>query len=157
MRKCRVILDPIDRRILAALQRDGRATHGEIAKVVPLSSSQVQRRIKRLEDEKVVTGYAAIVDPRQLGYRVMAFASVSLRNQHSDDARKFHAALARIGAVTECHVVSGSSDYLLRVVAADVESLSQVIRAEILSLPMVDRVNSQIVFETIKSTIAVPT
>lgn len=151
-----MILDPIDRKILAALQRDGRATHGEIAKDVPLSPSQVQRRIKRLEEEGVISGYAAVVDTRQLGYRVMAFASVSLRKQHHDDAEKFHAALARIGAVTECHVVSGASDYLLRVVAPDVEGLSHVIRTEILSLPMVDRVNSQIVFETVKSTTAAP-
>ena len=143
--------DAIDRKILAAVQANGRATHGEIAGAVPLSASQIQRRIKRLEDEKVITGYRAVIDHRRLGYRVMAFTSVSLRNQKNDDAKKFQTAISRIGAVVECQIISGDADYLLRVIASDLESLSGVIRNEILSLPMVARVNSQIVFETVKA------
>jgi Lrp/AsnC family transcriptional regulator, leucine-responsive regulatory protein len=149
-------LDAIDRKIIAAVQANGRATHSEIAEIVPLSASQIQRRIKRLEDEKMITGYAAQVDHRKLGYGVAAFTNVSLRNQKGDDAEKFQAAIARIAAVIECHAVSGESDYLLRVIASDLESLSGVIRNEIVALPMVARVNSQIVFETVKSAAAVP-
>lgn len=149
-------LDVIDRKILAAVQANGRATHGDIATIVPLSASQIQRRIKRLEDGGVITGYAALIDHRKLGYRVVAFTSVSLRNQKDDDAEKFHAAITRIGAVTECQIISGESDYLLRLIASDLESLSNVIRTEILPLPMVARVSSQIVFETIKSGVGIP-
>lgn len=151
-----MIIDDIDRKILAFMQTNGRATHGEIAQAVPLSPSQIQRRLKRLEDEKIITGYAAVIDRARLGYHVMAVTSVSLRNQKPDDAERFQAAIARLDAVTECRIVSGESDYVLTIVAGDLESLSRVIRSAILALPMVERVSSQIVFETIKSGATVP-
>lgn len=149
-------LDEIDRKILKFVQVNGSATHAEIAHAVPLSASQIQRRVKRLEDEKIISGYVAIVDRAKLGYRVSAFTSVSLRNQKGDDAEKFHAEIAKISSVTECVIVSGASDYMLRIIAPDLESLSHVIRSELLALPMVEHVSSQIIFETVKSETAVP-
>lgn len=149
-------LDDIDRKILRFVQANGRATHAEIAEVVPLSASQIQRRVKRLEDEQIISGYAAIVDPAKLGYRVSALTSVSLRNQKGDDAEKFHAEIAKIPTVVECVIVSGASDYMLRIMATDLESLSRIIRCEILPLPMVAHVSSQIVFETVKAGTGIP-
>jgi Lrp/AsnC family leucine-responsive transcriptional regulator len=149
-------LDDIDRHLLQFLQVDARATLAEMSAHIHLSVSQTQRRLKRLEASGVVRGYAALLDRGQLDHGVMAFVDVVLRSQENDSADSFHDAIDRIPEVLECHRVSGDADYLLKVVATDLQGYSRLAQGKILAIPEVDRLQSRIVFESSKNDTALP-
>src|SRR3546814_4669252 len=112
-------LDRIDRRILQELQEDGRITSLELAERIGLSATPCARRWRRLEEEGYVCGYSAIVDPRLAGYTVNAYAFVRLSSNGWQAAEAFEKAVRNLPTVMECSVISGASDYVLRVVARD--------------------------------------
>lgn len=150
------LLNPTDRRILSVLQTHGRATLSDIAEVVNLSTSQVQRRIKHLEHTGVITGYLARVAGVKAGYQVGAFVEVTLKEQDTASAQAFHDAVQRMTRVLECHRVSGDADYLLRVVAKDLQDYSKLAQESIKAIPQVDRLRSLIIFESPKDTTVIP-
>ena len=135
-------MDSKDWDILRLLQKDGRATAADIAERVHLSASSVSRRIARLENEKVITGYTAQVDQQKVGYELTVMVEISLDSQSDEAFTAFEAAVAKVSAVHSCFLMSGEMDYLLRVVARNIEDFERIHRRVLASLPHVDRMHS---------------
>jgi Lrp/AsnC family transcriptional regulator, leucine-responsive regulatory protein len=120
-------LDPVDERILAILQRDGRRTYAEIAALVGLTPPSAHDRVKKLEARGVIRGYEAQVDPSAAGYQVLAFVLV-VQDQHAEwDAVSAH--FRSIAEIVECHHIAGEEDFLLKVRARDTRDLERVLHA----------------------------
>lgn len=149
-------IDPFDRRILAALQHDGRLSNQELADRVGLSSSQCSRRRTVLERDGAISGYTARLDAERLGFGVLAFVQVSLTHHSPDNARAFRELVARTGAIQAAHALTGDADYLLRVVLPDLKSLSRLVNEVLLPQPGVTHVRSSIVLEQLKDTRDLP-
>jgi DNA-binding Lrp family transcriptional regulator len=142
-------LDAADKSLLRHLQSHGRATHGELAEVAHLSESACFRRVRALEAEEVITGYAASVDPRAVGLGLTVFVSITLNGQSQDMLAAFEAAVAQTAEIMECHLMTGQADYMLRVVAADVDDLERIHATRLSHLPGVARINSSIALRTV--------
>src|ERR687886_1346840 len=112
-------LDEVDRQILAELQADGRMTNVELARRVGLSAPPCLRRVRRLEEERVIRGYHADLDPVALGYEITFFALVGLESQKEAVLTAFEARMRAWPEVRECHMIRGGGDFLLRLVARD--------------------------------------
>lgn len=123
-------LDAVDRRILRALQRNGRVQNVELAEQVGLSPSPCLRRVRLLEESGVIEGYAARLDPSRVGLGLTVFTRVWLTGQDIETVRRFTAVVQRLPQVLECHLMAGDCDFLLRVVSADLESY-QIGRAHV--------------------------
>lgn len=143
-------IDAIDRKILAHVQRHGRATHVELAEAVHLSAPQCFRRLRALEERGVVRGWSAQLDPAALGLGVTAFVAVSIAGSRFGRAREVERELAAHPEILECHAVSGDHDYLLKVVAADLKTLSQLLTDRLMRVDGIDDVRSMIALEEIK-------
>src|SRR3546814_15253414 len=115
-------LDSTDRRILAILQTDSSLTNVELARRVHLSPSPCLARVKALEAAGVIRGYVALADPLQLGLSLNVFIQVSLEKQVEPELERFQNAMAECPEVMECYLMSGDSDYSLRVVVSDLQS-----------------------------------
>jgi len=149
-------MDSIDRKILAALQRSGRASNVELAAEVHLSAPQCFRRTRALEERGVIRGYVAQVDAEALGYGVTAYVSMSIAGDQFGRVREIEREIAAYPQILECHAVSGDSDYLLKVVAHDLKSLSQLLTDRLMQIPGVDDVRSMIALEVIKPAAPIP-
>ena len=149
-------LDAIDRKILEAVQADGRISNVDLAGRIHLSAPQTFRRVRSLEERGVITGYAARVDPQALGYDVVAYVAVSIAGDQFSRVREIERELAAYPQVLECHAVSGDHDYLLKVVAQDLKSLSQLLTDRLMQIAGVDDVRSMIALEEIKPPSPVP-
>jgi Lrp/AsnC family transcriptional regulator, leucine-responsive regulatory protein len=153
-------LDPIDRRILQALQADGRLTFDELAGRVGLSPSAVLRRVRRLEEMTVISGYVALVKPEAVGLGLTAYLNVRLE-KHSEAHKRnpmdlFKAAVQAWPEVVECASLTGEMDYLLRVVVTDMAHYARFISDTLLRHPSVQDCKSSFVLERIKGTTAMP-
>ena len=135
-------LDRIDQAILDHLQREGRATAAELAAVAGLSPSPAHRRQRLLEQEGVIRGYVALLDQDRVGLPVNVFVSVRLSAQTEDHLRAFEQAVAGLPEIMECYVMSGASDYLLRVVAPDLGAYEEFLRTKLTRIPGVHGVES---------------
>ncbi|MBC7800176.1 MAG: Lrp/AsnC family transcriptional regulator [Gemmatimonadaceae bacterium] len=135
-------LDRIDLAILDHLQRDGRATSNEIADTAGLSASPAHRRQKLLEDAGFIRGYVALLDQDRVGLPVNVFVSVRLSAQTEDHLAAFETAIAGLPEVMECYVMSGASDYLLRVVAPDLGAYEEFLRTKLTRIAGVRGVES---------------
>jgi len=143
-------LDSTDRRILRALQQDGRLTNQELAERVNLSASQCSRRRSQLERAGVIAGYRALVDRGAAGLGIAAFVSVGLTSHNRDSAARFAAYVARVDEVVEAHALTGDMDYQLKVVVTDLASLSRLINDVLLPHEAVATVRTSIILETLK-------
>ena len=151
-------LDAIDRRILQALQAQGRATYDELAAGVGLSASATLRRVKRLEEAQVITGYVALVAPERVGLGLTAYISVRLA-KHSDlrsPVDGFAAAVQAWPEVVECAALTGEMDYLLRVLVRDMAHYSHFIMEGLLRHPAVQDCKTSFMLRRLKGTTAVP-
>lgn len=149
-------LSRADHAILGLLQQNSRATLAELASAAHLSVSQTQRRLKRLERQRVITAYAARLDAASVGLEVEAFVEVTLKKQDTQSVQRFHETVRGIPEIIECHRVSGDADYLLRVVAPDLKGYSRLAQTTIVAIEEVDRLRSLIVFESFKNTTELP-
>ena len=153
-------LDAIDRRILRALQADGRATYDVLAAQVSLSASATQRRVKRLEESGVIAGYVAVVPPERVGLGLTAFLNVRLQKHtegHKRDPMElFRAAVQTWPEVVECVALTGEMDYLLRVVAQDMAQCSRFILETLLKHPSVEDCKTSFVLNRVKRSGTVP-
>ncbi len=143
-------LDAIDRRLIEALQRDGRDYNAEPAARVHLSPPQCFRRVKALEERGVLRGYRALVSPERLGLGVTAFVSLNIDGEAFDRVREIEALIRDFPEILECHTVSGDCDYLLKVVASDLKSLSQFLTDRLMQIRGVADIRSMICLEEIK-------
>ena len=135
-------LDRIDYAILDHLQRDGRATSGELAGAAGLSASPALRRQKLLEDDGIIRRYVALLDQDRVGLPVNVFVSVRLQAQTDEHLAAFEKAVTELPEVMECYVMSGASDYLLRVVAPDLGAYEEFLRTCLTRIPGVRGVES---------------
>lgn len=142
--------------MLGVLQEDGRITNLELAERVDLSPTPCARRWRRLEDEGFITRYAAVVDPRRLGYAVMAFAFIRLRYNEWKTADAFEQAVNKLPNVMECCVVSGASDYLLRIVAQDLQDYERFLKRDLAVIDVIGSIDSTIVLNHVLDRGAVP-
>jgi Lrp/AsnC family leucine-responsive transcriptional regulator len=156
MAKSTANLDAADRRILRALQRDGRLPIVALAESVGLSPTPCQRRVKRLEDAGIIAGYAARVPPARIGLPLTAFVFVSLSSHAEEIVEPFHRAIAVRPEVLACWAMSGETDYLLHVVAADLDAYGDFALKALLRLPGVKETRSAFVLREIKAPGEVP-
>jgi DNA-binding Lrp family transcriptional regulator len=149
-------LDRTDLRILDALQAEGRLTSAELAERVSLTPSPCWRRVKRLEDEGVIRGYRTMLDPNKLGYGVTAFVSVMLENHHVELGQEFETAIQKIPQVIACYNLSGRYDFLLTVIATDLEAFGDFARNVLRALPGVKEIYSSFALKEVKAGGALP-
>lgn len=149
-------LDTFDRQILALLQEDGRIPVTTIAERISLTPTPCSRRIKRLEDEGYIVGYRAVLNPAKVGQRIEAFVQVNLTAHSDANIARFHKAVAETPAIIACRAVTGEADYLLHVLAEDMEHLSQVVLKTLVRIEGVRDVKSVLVLETVKLSASIP-
>jgi Lrp/AsnC family transcriptional regulator, leucine-responsive regulatory protein len=155
-----VMLDAVDRRILQALQKDGRRTYEVLAEHVGLSSSAVLRRVKRLEESGVVLGYVALLAAERVGLPLTAYLNVRLEKHTERHKRNpmdlFRAAVQAWPEVVECSALTGEMDYLLRVVVQDMAHYSRFVMDTLLKHPSVQDCKTSFVLDRVKNTTALP-
>ncbi|MEL7551559.1 Lrp/AsnC family transcriptional regulator [Pseudomonas protegens] len=149
-------LDRIDKALLIALQDNARLTNAELADSVALTTSPCWRRVKILEESGVITSYQAILSPKALGYGVTAFVSVMMESHSQDTARAFEQRLLEIPEIIACHNVSGRYDFLLEVLAKDLESFGEFAREVLQTLPAVKEIYSSFSFKSVKPLRQIP-
>ena len=153
-------LDAIDRRILRALQRDGRVTYDVLAQEVGLSASATLRRVKRLEECGVIAGYVALLSPEHTGLPLTAHLNVRLEKHTERHKRNpidlFKAAVQTWPEVIECAALTGEMDYFLRVVVADMAHYSRFVMDTLLRHPSVEDCKTSFVLDRVKNTTALP-
>lgn len=149
-------IDQIDRRILALLQRQGRMPIAELAEHANLSASACHRRVQRLEKEGYIRDYVALLDPRKLGRPTTVFVEITLSGQADEVLDAFERAVALVPDVLECHLMAGTADYLLKVVAGDTEDFARIHRRYLATLPGVAQMQSSFALRTVRNTTALP-
>ena len=142
-----VDLDSIDHRILDVLRRDGRISMLDLADRVGLSPTPCGRRVKRMEEAGVITGYAAQINRRALGLNVCVLVSVRLARHGPEGTREFLSAVARHPEITECLLVTGNLDYMLRIWVRDIEALGVFIRDVLQSIPAVAETTTMVILK----------
>ena len=150
------MIDSTDCRLLAELQRNPMQTAQDLGDKLNLSASQAARRRQRLEAEGVVTGYAARLDPGQIGLHVQAFVQVQMAAHSPEMWRSFASLIATLPDVVSAWTLTGEADYLLRVWCADLAGLNRLIHGALLPHPAVARVQSQIVMDQLKADTGLP-
>lgn len=149
-------LDEIDRAILMALQRAGRLSNADLSDKVHLSPSACHRRVQRLEAAGVIRDYVALLDPRKVGRQTTVFVEITLSGQADEVLDAFEKAVARVPDVLECHLMAGTADYLLKVVAEDTEDFARIHRRYLATLPGVAQMQSSFALRTVRRTTALP-
>jgi Lrp/AsnC family leucine-responsive transcriptional regulator len=149
-------MDAKDWRIVRELQRNGRLTNLELSERVNLSPSPCLRRVRLLEEAGVITGYSADIDPRACGLRVTAFIRVSLLRHERDVVRRFEESIRKIDEVLDCHLLTGESDYLLRVMVADLDAYEEFVRTRLHGIQGVSSIMTSLVYGTVKSSKVFP-
>ncbi|MCZ4280117.1 Lrp/AsnC family transcriptional regulator [Kiloniella laminariae] len=149
-------LDPVDIKILSLLQKDSTLPTAEIAERVGLSQSPCWRRIKRFRDEGLIRKEVCLLDPRTVGLGVTVFATVTLLRHSEENARQFEAIVARRPEIMECYTVTGDRDYLLRIVAKDIEAYDRMITDQFLHLSIIQSVSSRFALRSLKYTTELP-
>lgn len=147
-------LDATDRRILAALQKDGRITNAELSEQVNLSPSACHRRVQRLEEDGLIAAYVALLDARKMGKPTTVFVEITLNSQAEDLLDAFEREVARVPDILECHLMAGSADYLLKIMAEDTEDFARIHRRYLARLPGVRQMQSSFALRTVVQTTA---
>jgi len=149
-------LDSYERKILRVLQEDASLSTAAVAEAVGLSASPCWRRIDRLEREGYIKRRVAIVERRKVGLNAQIFAQVKLNAHGRANLDEFAAEIRNFSEVLECHVLMGSIDFMLRIVAADIEAYERFFFEKLSRLPGVQEINSTVALSEIKSTTALP-
>lgn len=143
-------MDRIDTRILTVLQKDGRMSWSQLAVRVNMSASACQRRVEALVDNGVIENFTVNLNESALGNHVKAFVSVNVDRQNTGLAENFREYVKRLPQVQSCHMISGTVDFMLEVVATDLESFANFIESELLTMPAVKDATSTIVLKMVK-------
>lgn len=149
-------LDAIDRHILQRLQQNGRLQNNELAEQVGLSPSPCLRRVKQLEEAGVIERYVAVVNAAKVGKGLTVFARVWLKGQDAETVNHFNDAVQQMPEVLECHLMAGDCDFLLRIVAADLQDYRRFQTDYLARIKGVQNVKTEIPMQRVKLTSAVP-
>ena len=148
--------DPIDIQILRELQADGRMTNVELAQRVGLTAPPCLRRVRALEESGVITSYHAELDAVSLGFGITVFAMVSLRSQAESDLEAFESHIAALPEVRECYMLNGEIDFILKIVARDLQSFQRFLTSRLTSAPNVSSVKTSLTIRRSKNAVGVP-
>jgi Lrp/AsnC family leucine-responsive transcriptional regulator len=144
------LLDETDRKILTALQEDGRISLSDLSARVALSPSPCLRRIRRLERAGIISRYVAVLDQAKVGLPVSVFVSIKLESQRVEALERFKKAIARWPEVLECYLMTGPRDYLLRIVVADLEAYEKFLKQKLTRIDGVSSIESSFALEQAK-------
>ncbi len=144
-------LDKFDKKILIALQNDGRASVEKVAEEVGLSPTPTRRRIRRLEDEGVITGYAAMVDPVACGLDLSLYVFVKLESRHRSNIESFENAVQNMAEVVSCHLITGAHDYLLVMHLAGINDYNRYLREVIADIPGIIGIETSVMIGEVKN------
>lgn len=149
-------MDSKDRQIIRALQANGRMTNQDLAERVNLSPSPCLRRLRLLEDSGAIQGYSAEVDAKTYGLPITVFVRVRLERHNEEDVKRFENRVKSMDEVLECHVLTGASDYQLRVVVSDLDAYENFIRNRIHRIGGIATIDTSFVYGTVKKTSVFP-
>ena len=149
-------LDPIDIRILNELQNDSSHSNVELAKRVHLSPSHCLMRVKALKDKGVIRNYVALADPKILGLGLNVFISISLKEQSKEALAQFEHRISEHDEVMECYLMTGDSDYLIRVAVADMGVLEKFILEQLTPIPGIEKIRSSLALKQVRYKTALP-
>ena len=136
------------------LQKDCRITNAELSDRVNLSPSACHRRVQRLEEDGVIAGYVALLDARRMGKPTTVFVEITLQSQAEDLLDAFEREVARIPDILECHLMAGTADYLIKIMAEDTEDFARIHRQFLSRLPGVRQMQSSFALRTVVKTTA---
>ncbi|MDB5701494.1 MAG: Lrp/AsnC family transcriptional regulator [Sphingomonadales bacterium] len=148
--------DSVDLQILTELQNEGRMTNVELAGRVGLTAPPCLRRVRSLEEDGVIKGYHAELDPARLGYAITVFAMVSLKSQAEADLQAFERHVEALDAVRECHMLNGEIDFILKVVARDLQEFQNFLTSSLTTAPNVASVKTSLTIRRAKHMPGVP-
>ena len=149
-------MDELDYKILCALLHDGRQTNQDLAALVGLSPSPCLRRVRILEESKVIQGYTAVVDQATYGLPINVFVSLRLERQDDPTIRRFEKAIERLDEIVECYLMTGSRDYLLRVVSENLNTYEVFVRRKLATIAGVSNIESSFALGQVKRTTVLP-
>ena len=151
-----VILDETDRRLLRALQRNGRISNAELGAAVALSPSACHHRVARLEASGAIAAYVALLDRTAFNRRTTVFVEIRLTSQAEALLDAFEAAIARIPEILECHLMAGTADYLVKIAVRDAEEFAALHRRHLSRLPGVAQMQSNFSLRRVRETTEIP-
>lgn len=140
-------MDTKDKEILNLLQRNGRMSISELASQVSLSDTPCLRRVKKLEESGVISGYSAQLNSKELGLNVLIYAFIKLQGNTDKNAELFEQSALALENVLECSVISGSHDYLLKIIAKDLEDYEKFVKKSLGSISAIDAIESTVVLK----------
>ncbi|KEA05734.1 Lrp/AsnC family transcriptional regulator [Rhizobium rhizogenes] len=143
-------LEAVDTRILGALQNDGRLTNQALSAEVGLSTSPCWRRVRQLEESGVIQSYTAVLDRRQIGLGVLAFIRVKIDSHSEAEAEEFSQDVLKLSEVVACYSIAGDADFLLQVVAADLDGYADFAMRVVRRLPRIKEMQTTFVLKEIK-------
>lgn len=149
-------LDPYDRKLLKALQENGRASNVELSDKVSLPAPQCYRRVRRLETDGIIRGYTAQICPTAIGLAVVAFVSLTIDREQCKQVRALEKTLRQFPEILECHTISGEIDYLLKVATTDLKALSAFLNDRLMQVPGVSDMHSMVCLEEVKRASPLP-
>lgn len=149
-------LDQTDLAILREVQADGRLSNAKLSEKLAISETPCWRRLKRLESDGFIEGYQAVLNRKKLGYGVVGFAQITISDHASDDPLLFEREVANTPEILSCHNVTGDYDYLIQIVARDLDAYGAFIRDRLRKLPGVASVHSNLSLREVKSTLSLP-
>ena len=149
-------LDATDRRILTVLQKQGRISNADLSEQVNLSPSACHRRVERLEQAGYIDAYVALLNARKLDRPTTVFVEITLSGQADEVLDAFEREVKKVPAVLECHLMAGTADYLLKVIAEDTEDFARIHRQYLARLPGVAQMHSSFALRTVFKTTAIP-
>jgi len=152
----RHIIDETDRIVLKSLQDEGRLTNVDLATRAGLTAPPTLRRVRALETAGIIRGYHADLNPEALGYSIMVFAMVSLKSQAESDLRAFEEHVAQLPPIRECHMLNGEIDFILKIVAHDLQEFQRFLTAHLTSAPNVEHVKTSLTIRTSKTLPGIP-
>ena len=149
-------LDKIDRKLISALQVDGRMTAQQLADQVGLSASPCARRVRLMEERGVITGYTAVIDQDLVDLPISVFASIKLERQRENELERFNTAISRWPEVVDCYLMTGQRDYLLRIVVRDLHAYDRFLKEKLTRLDGVASIESSFALAQIKRSNRLP-
>ncbi len=149
-----LVLDATDRRILSVLQKEGRITNAELSERVNLSPSACHRRVQQLEEAGYIDRYVALLNTRMLGKPTTVFVEITLQSQAEELLDAFEREVAKVPDILECHLMAGTADYLIKIMAEDTEDFARIHRQHLSRLPGVRQMQSSFALRTVVQTTA---
>jgi len=149
-------LSMTDIKILQQLQQDARITNQHLADEIGLSASPTWRKVRKLEEDEVIQGYRAVLNRKKIGLNVMVFVRVTIDSHSEAEARKFEQEVMALDNVVSCYSIGGDADFLLQVVAADMDAYAEFAMSVIRRLPGIKEMQSMFVLKEIKGLAAWP-